>query len=249
MSISADDRQQLQRAKHLLENPGFIAKVTHVIGMPIEGALARLPKRVTARIAGITQAALVKALDAAVFTIKDLPGEQPSNRWHKAGIAVSGGVGGFFGLAGLSVELPLSTSIMLRSIADIARSFDERIDSEEAKQACLAVFALGGRSRKDDDTETGYYAVRAALAKSLSDGSILKLVAAVAERFSLHVSEKAAAQSIPAIGAVGGAVINLAFIDHFQDMATGHFIVRQLERRYGADAVQQLYQTLPKRAL
>ncbi|WP_455924885.1 EcsC family protein [Pseudomonas putida] len=247
MRFSEQDRQQLQRAKNLLENPGFVAKITHVIGMPIEGALARLPRRVTARIAGITQAALVKALDAAVFTLKDVPGEQPSNRWHKAGIAVSGGVGGFFGLAGLSVELPLSTSIMLRSIADIARSHGEHIDTEEARQACLAVFALGGRSSKDDDTETGYYTVRAALAKSLSDGSIFKLVAAIAERFSLQVSEKAAAQSIPAIGAVGGALVNLAFIDHFQDMASGHFIVRQLERRYGAEAVQQLYQTLPNR--
>ncbi len=247
MTFSEHDRQQLQQAKHLLENPGFVAKVTHVIGMPIEGALARLPRRDTARIASITQAALVKALDAAVFTLTDVPGELPSNRWHKAGIAVSGGVGGFFGLAGLSVELPLSTSIMLRSIADIARSHDERIDTDDAKQACLAVFALGGRSSKDDDTETGYYAVRAALAKSLSDGSILKLVAAIAERFSVHVSEKAAAQSIPAIGAVGGALINLAFIDHFQAMANGHFIVRKLERRYGVDAVRQLYQSLSNR--
>lgn len=247
MSIPDDDRQQLQLAKNLLENPGFVAKVTNVIGMPIEGALARLPKSLTSRIAGITQSALSKALDAAVFTIKDAPGEQPSNLWHKAGIAVSGGVGGFFGFTGLSVELPLSTSIMLRSIADIARSHGERVDTEDAKQACLAVFALGGRSAKDDDSETGYYAVRAALAKSLSDGSIIKLVATIAERFSVHVSEKAAAQAIPAIGAVGGALINLAFIDHFQDMARGHFIVRQLERRHGQAAVQALYQSLPRR--
>lgn len=245
MPLTPEDQAQLQLAKQLLENPGFVAKVTTIIGMPIEGALARLPNSVTRRIAGITQAALVKALEAAVFTIKDVPGEEPSNLWHKAGIAVSGGVGGFFGFAGLSVELPLSTSIMLRSIADIARSHGERVDTEDAKRACLAVFALGGRSTKDDDAETGYYAVRAALAKSLSDGSIIKLVAAIAERFSLHVSEKAAAQSIPAIGAVGGALINLAFINHFQDMATGHFIVRKLERHYGAQVVQQLYQALP----
>uniref|UniRef100_UPI002583BFFD EcsC family protein n=1 Tax=Pseudomonas sp. TaxID=306 RepID=UPI002583BFFD len=115
------------------------------------------------------------------------------------------------------------------------------------KQACLAVFALGGRAAADDDSETGYYAVRAALAKSLSDGSLVKLVAAIAQRFSVQVSEKAAAQAIPAIGAVGGALINLAFIDHFQAMARGHFIVRQLERRHGQAAVQQLYQALPRR--
>ncbi|MDE1164537.1 MAG: EcsC family protein [Pseudomonas sp.] len=247
MNITPHDQQQLQHAKNLLENPGFVAKLTNIIGMPIEVALKQLPKSVTKRIAGVTQSALVKALDAAVFTLKGVPGQAPSNLWHKTGIAVSGGVGGFFGLAGLGVELPLSTSIMLRSIADIARSHGEQVDTDEAKQACLAVFALGGRSVKDDDSETGYYTVRAALAKSLSDGSILKLIAAIAERFSIHVGEKAAAQAIPAIGAVGGALVNLAFIDHFQDMARGHFIVRQLERRYGQAAVQALYQALPAR--
>lgn len=246
MNLAPEDLAQLQVAKNLLENPGFVAKVTSIIGMPVEAALRHLPDSVTRQIATVTRTALVKALDAAVFTLKDVPGEKSSNLWHKAGIAVSGGVGGFFGFAGLSVELPLSTSIMLRSIADIARSHGERIDTEEAKQACLAVFALGGRSASDDESETGYYTVRAALAKSLSDGSIIKLISAIAERFSVNVGEKAAAQAIPALGAVGGSLINLAFIDHFQDMARGHFMVRQLERRYGHDAVQDAYQALPR---
>ena len=42
------------------------------------------------------------------------------------------------------------------------------------------------------------------------------------------------------------AVINLLFIDHFQDIARGHFIVRRLERTYGADIVKQAYLALPK---
>lgn len=42
---------------------------------------------------------------------------------------------------------------------------------------------------------------------------------------------KAAAQAVAAIGAVGGVAINTLFIDHFQDMAKGHFIVRKLERK------------------
>ena len=58
------------------------------------------------------------------------------------------------------------------------------------------------------------------------------------------VSQKAAAQAIPLIGAAGGALINLAFVDHFQDMARGHFIVRRLERLYGEDIVQAEYDKL-----
>ena len=43
-------------------------------------------------------------------------------------VGASGAIGGAFGLASVAVELPISTTIMLRSIADIARSegFDVR---------------------------------------------------------------------------------------------------------------------------
>ncbi len=40
---------------------------------------------------------------------------------------------------------------------------------------------------------------------------------------------------------MGGAVINTLFIDHFQDMARGHLIVRRLERIYGSDEVKKEY--------
>jgi hypothetical protein len=59
------------------------------------------------------------------------------------------------------------------------------------------------------------------------------------------VSEKIVAQSVPVVGAAGGAVINLLFIDHFQDVARGHFIVRRLERTYGAETVKRAYLELP----
>jgi hypothetical protein len=53
-----------------------------------------------------------------------------------------------------------------------------------------------------------------------------------------------AAQSVPVIGAAGGALINILFIDHFQDMARGHFIVRRLERKYGEESVEATYNSL-----
>lgn len=53
-----------------------------------------------------------------------------------------------------------------------------------------------------------------------------------------------AAKSIPAIGAVLGATVNTLFIDHFQQMAQGHFTVRRLERKYGMEAVRAAYQAI-----
>ena len=162
-TIPEQDLKELQVAKNLLENPGVAAKATNFIGTPIEKGLALLPANWNARIGEITQAALLKASDAAIFTMKDIPGEESSNIWHKLGVAVTGGVGGFFGIAAMAVELPISTSIMLRSIADVARSEGESIAAIETKLACLEVFALGGNSKSDDSSDSGYYAVRAAL--------------------------------------------------------------------------------------
>jgi hypothetical protein len=55
------------------------------------------------------------------------------------------------------------------------------------------------------------------------------------------VSEKVFVQSVPVIGALGGATINLLFVDHFQDVARGHFTVRRLERKYGKKKVKAQY--------
>jgi hypothetical protein len=149
--------------------------------------------------------------------------------------------------------------IILRSIADIARSEGELVTSPESKLACIEVFALGGRSGSDDAAKTGYFQVRAALAKAVSEAAqyiaerglleesapaIVRLLAQIASRFSVSVSQKAAAQMVPIVGAAGGAIVNLVFIDHFQDVGRGHFIVRRLERSHGANEVRRAYDRL-----
>ncbi len=258
--LSESDKQELQWAKSLLENPGIAIKITNIIGLPIEKTIEKLPKKWSNKIGEITKKALLKASEAAIFTIKDIPGENPSNKWHKLGVAASGGAGGFFGIAALAIELPISTTIMLRSIAEIARSQGESIKNTETKLACLEVFALGGNKKSDESAESGYYAVRALLAKSISEAAefiaergfaeegapvLVRLIANISQRFGIQITEKAAAQTIPAIGAVGGALINTIFINHFQDMAKGHFTVRKLERVYGKETIRKLYEELP----
>ena len=172
---------------------------------------------------------------------------------------LSGAAGGAFGLPALAIELPVSTTIMLRSIVDVARGEGEDVRLIETQLACMEVFALGSRSQSDDGSETGYYATRVALGRAVSEAAkyiaekglveegapaIVRLIANVAARFSIPVSEKFAAQSLPAIGAAGGAAVNLIFINHFPDMARGHFTVRRLEREYGTKLVQSEYERI-----
>lgn len=259
MIFQQTDLNDLKKAKALLEHPGIAAKITNLLGTPIEKGFKLLPGNWKVKIGELTRTALSRAVHAAVSTMKDAPGENASNIRHKLAVAATGGIGGFFGLPALAMELPISTTIMLRSIADIARSEDEAIHTIESKIACIEVFAMGGPSRSDDASESGYFAVRAALAQSVAkaaefitqkglveEGSpaLVRLIINIAERFSIQVSEKAAAQAVPAIGAAGGAMINTVFINHFQDMARGHFIVRRLERKYGKEKVKETYETV-----
>ena len=257
VALTDEHLAELKEAKQLLEHPGYVARISDVIGMPLEAAVKALPAAVKDKLAELTSASLSKGLQAAISTMK--PGTTTAfPRLHSMAVAVSGAAGGAFGLAGLAVELPVSTVVMLRSIADIGRANGENLTLAEAQLACLMVFSLGGRTHGDDATESGYYGARVALAKAMAEASaylarhgaastgapaMVRLIAQIAARFNVQVSQKAAAMAVPIIGAAGGAIVNTLFMHHFQDMASGHFTVRRLERIYGADLVGAAYKT------
>ncbi len=262
MAMTAEHRDELRRAKAALEHPGFAVKLASRLGTPIERGFELLPPAWSEKLAGVTRDALSAALTGATLTMRDSARGAPPRaapRWHKAAAAVSGAAGGVFGLAALLVELPISTTIICRSIADIARAHGESPLEPATRLACLEVFALGGASDADDAAETGYFAVRAALAQAISDATrylaahqalgdgapvLLHLCSLIAARFKLQVSEKAAAQAVPLLGAAAGAAINVLFIDHFQAVSRGHFAVRRLERLYSPGLVRAEYARL-----
>jgi hypothetical protein len=255
VALSNDELADLRYARSLLENVSLAGRIANAVGTPFEALFSALPQGAADTISAATNQALRTGLRFAVSTMGDR--RRSSVEWvHKSMVVVSGAAGGAFGLPALAIELPVSTVVMLRSIADVARSEGERIRSPEVQLHCLEVFALGGRRSGDDAADTGYFAVRAALAKALAEAAeyiaerglaretapaIVRFITQVAVRFGIPVSEKVMAQSVPVVGAAGGAVINLLFIDHFQDVARGHFIVRRLERTHGPDLVKAAY--------
>lgn len=256
--LTPADLVELKRAKTLLENPGLAARTAAMLGQPMERGMAMLPERAKKIIHRTSEAAMMKALDVAVKSLgSDGAGlTAPKNKMHKLAVATSGALGGAFGLVALGIELPISTSIMLRSIADIAKSEGENIQHIDTKLACLSVFALGGKGKSDDASESGYFAARTAMAGAMAEAAkflaekgfskagapaLVRLVSIISTRFGVVVSEKAAMQAIPIIGAASGAIINTLFIDHFQSMARGHFVVRRLEKMYGEEPVRLAY--------
>ncbi|MFK5949564.1 MAG: EcsC family protein [Methylococcales bacterium] len=251
----------LTGAAQQLESSNLATSVSHIVGMPIEKAMSALPGHWSNVVSRITKKALEKALDAALFSINK-QSSKPKNKIHSFFVGVSGAVGGSFGIGALAVELPVSATIMLRSIADIAKSYGEDLEELDSKVACLTVFALNGGSVKNAETaDTSYYAVRSFLTKALGDTTnhiavhgfskegaplLVKLVNAVSTRFSIPVSGKLAAQSLPIIGAVSGASVNWLFIRHYQKMAKAHFAIRNLERSYGEQEVERWYKAIVK---
>jgi len=260
--MSSKHMKELMHAKGILEDPGLPAKIVNAFGVPIEKGFEYLPDKWEEKVVYLSENALRSGLKIAIHTLnpdETLIHQKSSNMFHKLCVAASGSLGGAFGLSTLALELPVTTTLMLRSIADIARSEGENLNEIEARLACLEVFALGGNKKTDDCTETGYYMIRTALSNAVLNASryiaqsniiddtapvLLKLLTNIASRFGMVVSEKMAATALPIIGAAGGALINILFMDHFQDMARGHFIVRRLERIYGREVVSKNYELL-----
>lgn len=256
--LSPDDRDVLARAVQVLEHPSLPSRLSALLGQQFSLAEKFVPDAVLSAANSAAGVALRAALRAAVRTLP-AGGTRGSSRLHTALAAASGAAGGVFGLAALPVELPVSTTIILRSIAEVAQQEGENPREPATALACLEVFALGGGREAGPASNSGYLAVRAILAKSVGQATrvvlqrgladeaapaLVRFVGQIVSRFSVAVSQKMMAQAIPVVGAVTGAAINAAFAEHFQSLARAHFQVRRLERTYGAEMVQREYERI-----
>jgi hypothetical protein len=168
--MTPEDSAALAGAVQSLEHSGFAARLANMVGKPIELIGDALPTPVRRTISTATTKALHAALKVALRTMQGGP-QGGSRLMHKVLATASGAAGGAFGLATLPIELPVSTIIMLRSIAEIARSEGEDPSDPEAALSCIQVFALGGRAGSSDASESGYFAVRGMLAKSVTEAA------------------------------------------------------------------------------
>jgi EcsC protein family len=259
--LSPEDEAALREAVSALERTTFAGRLTDMVGRQIDFAGKLIPQPVSGAVGRAVSVALRAAMRVALTGLDKHPAVQQGDRrnLHRALVTASGAIGGAFGLLTLPIELPVSTTLILRSVAEIARAEGEDLNDPEARLACLEVFALGSQPGASDLVEGGYFALRGFLAKSVSEAArhialrgvggetapiLLRLMSQIAGRFGLVVSQKIAAQAVPVIGAVGGAAVNLAFAQHFQSLARGHFIVRRLERTYGPAPVRAAYERL-----
>ena len=258
----------LKNAVEVLEYQGLVRKLSDMLGAKFERAIEYLPEIAQDKVEDVTNASLKAALDVAV---KSMDSKSESASWdlsHKLASAAVGMVGGAFGLPSALIELPLSTTVMLRSVADVARANGEDLSDLKVRLECLNVFALGGgtetvggEKQTDEGYDSAYFATRVVLAqeigaatksiaaRGLADDAaspVVKFLSKIAARYGVTVSEKMAAMAVPILGAAAGAAINVAFTSHFQSVARAHFSVRRLEREYGGERVKAKYLELKR---
>lgn len=260
----------IREAARFLEQPSLLMNIAANVGKPVEWLLAKAPKQVR----DVTQQAVRSGMDWAANTIPSTVNRDTlieayqaagwNGFFHQLGAGAAGAVGGVFGLPGLAIELPITTGIMLRSIASIAQELGADLNDSGVRLECLSIFSYGGPGHSDDAMESSFYTARAAMAHliahaaayvagkgpaaiaaGVADGSaaaLVKLLARIAAEFEVAVSEKFVAQSLPLIGAVTGASINAAFCGYFNSVARYLFKIKRLEERYGEAKVRAAYE-------
>lgn len=248
-ALPPEAERDLRAAFAALDTPSLAARLATLAGLPVEALRARLPALLQGGLDGAVRAALSAAMTAALASGPDVTPARLASRWFHRGLAAAAGaMGGAFGLPGTLVELPVSTTVLLRQIAAIAAEEGEDLRAPDTAAECLKVFALGGSSPGDDAAESGYFALRLALAEALKGAagrSILPgFLAAVAARFAGPVGLKLAAQAAPLLGAAAGAAVNLAFLEHFRTLGRGHFVLRRLERSHGPAPIRAAWEAL-----
>jgi hypothetical protein len=191
-----------------------------------------MSRLVQSKVSGVAEAALSRAFDVAILGLDRAPSSR--TRLARAAVIGSGAVSGLIGLAGFLPDATFTTLTIMREIARIATAEGEDLSGEDARRACLEVFAF--RSEADEDeSELGYFSARFAL----QGGPLARLIAEVASRYGVVLGEKFTLQAVPIAGAVAGASLNAAFLDHYRNLAHAHFTIRRLERIHGREIVHE----------
>lgn len=197
-------------------------QVLNIIGGRAEALLEQLPENVRGRLEGSTHQALEAAMGAAQRS-RGVLGTQPG--WlNRAVTTATGAVGGFGGLPGALAELPITTTILLRAIQDVAGEYGFDPAEEAVRFDCVQVFAAAGPLDHDDGADMAFLTVRVAV----TGQTMQALIARVAPRLGAVLGQKLAAQTVPMLGAAAGAATNFAFTSYYQQMAHVHFGLRRL---------------------
>ncbi|SLN54986.1 EcsC protein family protein [Falsiruegeria litorea R37] len=218
-----DTDTELDRiAKHYRSAGGAGVQMLNALGGKAEGLLDQLPANVRDGLTGATERALRLSVQAAQGSRRAVPDQ---NEWVNAAVTTAmGAAGGFGGLPGALVELPATTTMLLRAIQGVAAGTGFDPATESVQFDCVRVFSAAGPLDFDDGADLGFLSAR----MTLTGGAMQKLIATVAPKLATALGQKLAAQTVPILGAVAGAGTNFAYTRYYQQIAHVQFGLRRL---------------------
>ena len=216
---------------------GLGVQLLNALGGKAENLLEKLPTSVRDGLGTAVEQALQLAMRSAQKSRKAVPDQ---SAWvNRAVTTAMGAAGGVGGLPSALVELPLTITMLLRSIQAVAAEYGFDPSSENVQFDCIQVFAAAGPLAADDGADMGFVSVRL----TLTGGAVNGLIAAVAPRLAAVLGQKLAAQTLPVLGAVAGATANYVYTAYYQEIAHVHFGLRRLAIESGVTE-QELTQRL-----
>ncbi len=201
---------------------GLGIELLNLIGAQGETLLDRLPPAARAGLDSATLAALTQAMKAAQGSRRIVP--KGSSVLNTSVATALGAVGGIGGVSSALAELPITTTVLLRAIQDVAVQYGFDPEAESVQFDCIQVFSAAGPLEKDDGADLAFVSTRLAL----TGGAMQVLIARVAPKLAVVLGQKLAAQAVPLLGAVAGAATNFAYTSYYQEIAHVHFGLRKL---------------------
>ena len=230
----ADLAQRYARA-----NRGVMALFNR-FGGKVEAQMKALPEPARAMVDQTVQSALERAYGVAQAGTA-LPRVPRGAQVALAG--VTGAAGGFAGLPGAIAELPVTITLILRSLQDVAEAHGFDPAADPTRREILRVFGSGSPLAEDDGVNTSFIGARL----TLNGPALGSMIATVAPRLSAALGQKLAAQMVPVLGAVSGAALNMAYVSYYREMAEVRFGLLVLGLNHGPDRVLQAFEeAVPK---
>lgn len=220
---TVDTEAELDRLARQYRSAGGVGvQLLNTLGSGAESLLERLPGPVRDNLQSGTEQALQLAMRAANRSRDAVPDQAA---WVNTAVATAmGAAGGFGGISTAVVELPATTTLLLRSIQGVARAEGFDPTAQNVQFDCIRVFSAAGPLRKDDGADLGFLATRMAV----TGPALRAAIASVSPKLAAVLGQKLAAQTLPVLGSVAGATTNLVYAKYYQQIASVHFGLRRL---------------------
>jgi hypothetical protein len=230
----SDFQKVIQAAELYLSARSALMGFVSMLGNLVQRGMNRIPDDWRDEIVRKVHEALHYVQHVSMQNMDDDPGRRSSDGLYKTSVVITGAVGGVFGLASILAELPVTTGLILRSIADIGRANGERLDDPEFRATCVEVFAYG--SPLDEDEEEIAF-----LGAKIGAAEISELVVKVAARYTIALAPRIAAATVPVVGGGLGAGVNWTYMNFYQAMARVLFMLLPIERKHDPALVRSCF--------